>query len=90
MEDRALIRMLETLNAIGRRSRKRAAFVTAFMANPFRSYGEIGSEFSVTCGTVRYHLEQAALDHPEVRKLVESPQRREIVRKRGQKRKGKK
>lgn len=86
MDDNTILRVLITINSISSKSAKRSRFVTSFMADPFRSYKEIGESFGVSWNTARYHIYTAAIEHPEIRKLVDSEMRKEIVRKRGQKR----
>lgn len=86
-DDPTLKKILNVILEIGSISPIRAMYVCAFMIDCFQSMQDVADHFGKSRRNASKHLNRASIDHPEIARLMSSNVRKEVVRKRGQKRK---
>lgn len=89
MPDKTMRKILEVILDIGRYSPTRAMYVCAFLIDYLQTMQELGERFGKSRQNAHEHLTAAGRLHPEIRELLKSRYRANVVRQRGNKRRKK-
>ena len=84
MHAASLMRILEILGDLAQRSPKSLPYVSLLLAEPYASISEIGERCGHSRQLASYHLYNAAARYPEIRALLRSERRAEVIRRKCQ------
>ena len=89
MPDDTLKKILALIVSIGKRSPRRALVVCAFLMDYLQTMNELGILFDTSKQAVHEHLTEAGKEHPEIRSLMKSKYRADVIRQRANRRRKK-
>ncbi|MBQ7695559.1 MAG: hypothetical protein IJI85_10170 [Clostridia bacterium] len=84
MHDPSLLRILEILVDLAVRTPSALPYVSLLLADPYASITEIGERCGHSRQLASYHLYTAAARYPEIRALLRSERRAEVIRRKCQ------